>query len=495
MYTIASNGCSGGLVMAWRSDRVRISVLSSNKHFIHARCDFEGFPSFLLTAVYVIPHSNLRQALWNDLKVLSTDISEPWVVYGDFNDIADASERVGGRIASQNRIKWFNDRIIDCCLNDLNFKGPKFTWKGRKMAGCARMFERLDRALGNAQFMDSFNNYLVKVCSQTAFSDHNPLSLFLDAASMAFRGIKPFRFEAMWIEHGNFLEEVFGLVEKKKRNILNRLKGIQQSQAYPFSSFLSKLELELQAELEFILKLEEVKWFQKARSNWITKRDRNTRYYHLKTHRRRKWNRIVSLKNDQGVWIHDNADLKSLVVSYFKKLYSVDDIGNSNVQTVINFPRVEKELLDSMGFMPNDKEIKDAIFDMGPYKAPGFDGFSPIFFQYNWETVGPFVCKFVKGVFQGNLRLDDSNKTLISLIPKRENPEVITHFRQISLCSVHYKCITKIIANRLKVVMDDLVSPYQASFIKRRHIQDNIIIGQELLHVMSKAKGKTSLWL
>ena len=80
-----------------------------------------------------------------------------------------------------------------------------------------------------------------------------------------------------------------------------RLDGIQRAQDYPYSNFLCDLEFELQERLEKLLKLEEIKWFQKSCSIWITKGDRNTGFYHLKTKLCKRRNKVVMHKNDQGV--------------------------------------------------------------------------------------------------------------------------------------------------------------------------------------------------
>ncbi|KAI9122463.1 hypothetical protein K1719_006303 [Acacia pycnantha] len=138
-----------------------------------------GLLSFNLTAMYVVPHSNLRSTLWEKLESFSILMVKPWVVYGDFNDISSPTKRKGGVDGNLCRMHWFNERILRCGLSDLRSQGSKFTWKGPIISGFARLFERLDRALVNTQFLASFGSAPVKVLPRTLFSDHNPLIIKL----------------------------------------------------------------------------------------------------------------------------------------------------------------------------------------------------------------------------------------------------------------------------------------------------------------------------
>ncbi|KAA3486170.1 reverse transcriptase [Gossypium australe] len=84
---------------------------------------------------------------------------------------------------------------------------------------------------------------------------------------------------------------------------------------------------------------------------------------------------------------------------------------------------------------------------------------------------------------------EELNTTLIVLIPKKDHPEDFSQFRPISLCSVLYKLVMKVIANRFKVVFPNFISPEQAGFIAGRNISDNVIIAQEVIHSMRSRKA------
>lgn len=81
------------------------------------------------------------------------------------------------------------------------------------------------------------------------------------------------------------------------------------------------------------------------------------------------------------------------------------------------------------------------------------------------------------------------SEVLLVFIPKIEHPQSITQFRPLSLCNVTYKVITKLITNRLKEVLGELIAPTQSSFIPGRQMTDNVIICQELIHSMRRKHG------
>lgn len=82
------------------------------------------------------------------------------------------------------------------------------------------------------------------------------------------------------------------------------------------------------------------------------------------------------------------------------------------------------------------------------------------------------------------------NRTLITLIPKCNAPESLSNYRPISLCNTVYKIVTKVIMAMIHPMLSNLVSPYQTAFVPGQKGIDNAIIVQELVHTMSKMKGR-----
>ena len=83
------------------------------------------------------------------------------------------------------------------------------------------------------------------------------------------------------------------------------------------------------------------------------------------------------------------------------------------------------------------------------------------------------------------------NYTYIVLIPKRNEPQYVSDFRPISLENVISRIVSKVLANRLKVILPNVISDAQSAFVPGRQITDNTTVAFEVLYKMrNKRKGK-----
>ncbi|CAK8578884.1 unnamed protein product [Lathyrus sativus] len=138
-----------------------------------------------------------------------------------------------------------------------------------------------------------------------------------------------------------------------------RIKGIQGCmQRRSDGAGLVKLEKKLQKELNYILGKEEIMWHQRSITEWLKGGDRNTKYYHFKTINRRRRNRITVLKDDNGVWIEDNEQLKELVNSFYRKLFALKYNWKVLHNTSISFLRLQESDLNNLKMHINDGEVK-----------------------------------------------------------------------------------------------------------------------------------------
>ncbi|XP_024043083.1 uncharacterized protein LOC112099827 [Citrus clementina] len=169
---------------------------------------------------------------------------------------------------------------------------------------------------------------------------------------------------------------------------------------------------------------------------------------------------------------------------HFLQTKSDSDFRSSQRLAAKSFPRNEYPL---RGAFHSGRYHKGSLRNV-PDKSPGAR-LPAAFFQKHWQIFGKGLTKTCLHILNEQGTLDSLNHTFIALIPKVKKPRKVMEFRPISLCNVVYRIVAKAIANRLKSILNHIISPNQSAFIPNRLIMDNVIIGYKCLHKIRHSKG------
>lgn len=513
LFTVDNTGHSGGLALI-RSNRANVTITSSSKFFIDATITLDDNPvPWRFTGYYGQPERNRRRESWDLMRLLATQSSLPWLIIGDFNDIRYPEEKSGNTPHPQWLFRGFNEAIDNCGLKEVNFDGYQFTWE-RSRGSSQWIEEKLDRILASDTWFEMFNE--AKACSfEAPASDHRPLALWPIPTTKIHRRRK-FKFENLWIKESRCREVVLnswvhshGLDLQSKLELCSRnlwnwgrhlIKNFQpqidrcksQLEALRHRRDPSGIRLFDSTQRNYILLLDRQNqfWRQRAKSFWLQHGDTNSKFFHNQVRSRRRANALSGLRDNSGNWVPKGQGLHSLILNHFTNIFDANPGNSSPVLDCIPNLISQQQNAALLRTITHE-EVRRAAFSMHPDKSPGPDGFNPGFYQAHWDIVGHDITTLCKNFLSSGKLPHGLNNTQIVLIPKKPKPEVMGDLRPIALCNVAYKILAKVLANRLKVLLDKLISASQSAFIPGRLISDNIIVAHEILHFLKrKNQGK-----
>ena len=316
---------------------------------------------------------------------------------------------------------------------------------------------------------------------------------------------KPFRFEEMWLSEKGCTDTVQAVwasdvpndpstkvihkiekcgVELKKwsqkhfgnvrKEIESKKKQLVQAEKEALRTGDNKRVKDLLIALNELTEKEGRMWLQRSKVLWAKMGDKNSKYFHLRATQRLRKNSIMSLRRADGLWCSGQDEVSTTIVDYYQELLKTTNPTNFEDTTQFISTTISEEMNAQLVAAFNTWEVQEAIKQMAPLKAPGPDGMPPLFYQTYWDLVGDEVTSSVLHFLNSASLPANLNHTFITLIPKVKNPEYVSEFRPISLCNVLYKIFSKVLANRLKRILPNIITEHQSAFTKSRLISDNI---------------------
>ncbi|GJY18809.1 RNA-directed DNA polymerase, eukaryota, reverse transcriptase zinc-binding domain protein [Tanacetum coccineum] len=365
------------------------------------------------------------------------------VMMGDFNAILYFEDHSKGFANVYQGIREFRSCVQQLDMKDLARNRLFYTWVQKSKNLENGIMKKLDKVMGNSDFLDIFEACYANFLPNVTF-DHCPALLVIPCSATKRKRLK------------NMKRHIREL-NKRNGNVFEKVKKLRDE--------LKKIQTELDKDPQSVDLKEAEMVINSAYSDAVMDEEKG----------RLSRNRIISVEDDVGIMFY-NDDVAPIFVDHFESFF-----GTCEETFPVEDPDglfIKKIDAVSALYMVRDvsnEEIKAALFDIDDNKAPGPDGFTSRFFKASWEIIGKDFCSAIKEFFISGKMLGELNTTLISLIPKCNNPVKVADYRPIACCTVVYKCITKVISNRIKVMLNGIIDSNQSAFIEGRQISDNII--------------------
>eukprot|EP00253_Pinus_taeda_P027333 PITA_27333 len=383
--------------------------------------------------------------------------------------------------------------------------------------------ERLDRFLVSIEYLSSFTVGYAKILNTSA-SNHYPITLILEAHCPL--GPIPFKYSPLWnwipavgdivqktwIHHvegspgfiwetklkrvkqviKEWAKENYQDPEKVKKKIKSELESVQiRIEEHGLTQQTKEQEYVLYAQLSHINREEEIKWRLKSRQLWLQEGDKNTTYFHKRATARKLRNNVSTILDNEGNLHNTQESIRKAASKHYRDLLSETKGEEDYSDFLQHLPKViTKEMNDNLNKEIEEEEIKRAIWNLHPDKAPGPDGFPICFYRRFWNLIKKDLVKMIRWAQRKRKIGGYTNATFLALIPKENRPSSLSRFRPISLCNSSYKILTKILATRLKPLLSSLISENQGGFLPNRQITNSILLVQEAIHSSLSRKEK-----
>ncbi|GJR69255.1 hypothetical protein Tco_0015320 [Tanacetum coccineum] len=475
------------IIVGWNRNDVDIKVIHQESQAVHTRIWLKVERKELFFS-FIYAHNRYihRRSLWNGLCLHYNYIrNRPWCLLGDFNASLFIGDTSTGSSALDIAMREFKECVDHIEVVDVQSTGLQYTWN-QKPKGTDGILKKLDCVMANIEFLDSFVGAHA-VFKPYRISDHSPSVLSIPMQVK----VRPrhFKFFNVITLNARFLDvvseewarHVFGFHMFQVVRKLKYLKKPLRKLMDPSNVSLREAKAEAVLAFNEAIVIEEKFLKQKAKIAWLKDGDSNYAYFHKAVKSRISRSRIDVVTDTMGVVFHNDDVAKAFINHYEVFLGQPGITHDFNAINLFSTYLTTNEALDMVRPI-SSQEIKEAMFSMGNDKSPGPDGFTAAFFKSSWDIIGSDVSRAVREFFINGRLLKELNHTIIALIPKVNSPARVNDYRPISCCNVLFKCISKIIANRIKESLKRLISPNQSAFVPGRSISDNILLTQEIMH-------------
>ena len=282
------------------------------------------------------------------------------------------------------------------------------------------------------------------------------------------------------IKFSSFLKKERNKTENQLINDIEQLEQLSlDNNAY--LDLLSDKKAELEKIREYKVRGEQVR----SRIQWLNQGEKPTQFFCNLENRNFTDKTIRNIILQNGKMIFEQNEILNEVKNYYQNLFKSrdDKLDDINLETVIPNMKPAGKMDPHLGDQISISELGEILKNMKHNKSPGIDGITAEFLKVFWCKLKYFIVNTANWCFKMQSLPTSLQQCIITCLPKgNKDRRQIKNWRPISLLSVVYKLISGVIANRLKNVMDKVISNSQSGFIAGRQLSDNTRFIYDLMH-------------
>ncbi|KAJ0923638.1 putative RNA-directed DNA polymerase [Helianthus annuus] len=517
---VNSEGRSGGLACLWDPTIFTRSNTFKHRNYLLICGTIRGISDQLhIMNVYAPQSASSKRALWSHIIDLKASQGGIWIILGDFNQVRSAEEK-RNCIFDPVSAADFNSFIYEANLAEYLMNGSKFT---RWLDGGNKM-SKLDRMLVCDKFWGLWPTASLRTLPRN-LSDHCPLVLITTSNDF---GSIPFKFFNAWLSKPGLdtavrsavstfslygppdvvLAEKLRCIKKAVKEWNKKTKKEENASLSTSAEVIKKLDL--LCEIRDLSEVEKSEYMehkniinlindgrvnelqQKSRVRWAIEGDENSAFFHGYINSRISRSRLNGLFIN-GDWCTDPTLIKEEIRKFFENKF-VEPNPSRPAFTCHHIKKLTN--MQSMSLISpfSFNEVKNAVWDCGGDKAPGPDGFNFTFLKHYWDLLGDDFHNILIRFHNSGIISKGCSSSFITLIPKINDPENLNDFRPINLIGCISKVISKVLANRLKMVIASVISEEQSAYLSDRNILDGPLITNEIISWIKKSKKRAFLF-
>lgn len=224
----------------------------------------------------------------------------------------------------------------------------------------------------------------------------------------------------------------------------------------------------------------------RSKAQWANESDKCTKYFLNLEKSRQESNTVKELLDENGEVKKNIDSILDMQYNFYSNLYSCVTVECESKNQLLSL--VDKKLNESDVEMCDKnidvKEIEQAVKEMASNKSPGPDGLTIEFYRKFLPQLKNVLYKLFLEIEEKETLSHSMKMGVITLLYKKKGDKrLLKNWRPISLLNVDYKIIARIMSNRLKNVLPNIISDSQTCCIIGKDIADTLVSIRDIIEM------------